>query len=553
MPDRILPLKSTMQDDQLSLATLLEHATRWHGDSAEVATWSPGGTTRMSFAELGRDAARLANALAGLGVRPGDRVGTFEWNNNEHMTAYVAIPAMGAVLHTINIRLFPEQISFIANHAEDEVIIVDGSLIPQLNAALGDVRTVQHIIVVSGDPAQVEAPTGTVVHEYRDMLDAQPDTYPWPDIDERAAAAACYTSGTTGDPKGVMYSHRSIWLHSTQVCASYGMGVGPDDTVLPIVPMFHAMSWGIPFAALMAGASIIMPDRFLQAQPLTALMAQERPTVTAAVPTVWISVLQHLDANPQDVTHLRHVIVGGSAVPPTLAHAFQERHGVQIVQAWGMTETSPLATLAWPPRGTVGEQAWAYRYTQGRVLPGLQARLVDDLGAPAPADGEAIGEVELRGPWIAGAYYSPAGAPPVGADKFVDGWLRTGDIGKLSPDGYLTLVDRAKDVIKSGGEWISSVDLENAVMAHPGVLEALAFGVPDPRWDERPLVAVVRQPGATVTVAELREHLAGTFAKWQIPDKWVFLDELPKTSVGKFDKKVLRARHAEGNLDVVAE
>ncbi|MFD9828140.1 long-chain fatty acid--CoA ligase [Tsukamurella tyrosinosolvens] len=552
MSERILPLTSTMQDEHLSLATLLRHATTWYADAAEVATWTPEKTTRMSFGEMGREAARLANALKALGVVPGDRVGTFQWNNNEHMTAYVAIPAMGSVLHTINIRLFPDQITYIANHAADRVIITDGSLIPQLNAAIGGMTTIEHVIVVDGNKDEVEAPAGVQLHDYRDLLDAQADEYDWPEIDERAAAAACYTSGTTGDPKGVMYSHRSIWLHSTAVCASYGLGMGPNDTVLPIVPMFHAMSWGTPFGALMSGASLILPDRYLQPEPMARLLAEEKPTISAAVPAVWIGIVNHLDAHPQDISHLRHIACGGSAVPLSLAKAL-DRHGVQIVQAWGMTETSPLASIAWPPRGVTGEAAWAYRNTQGRFFPGVQGRLVDDLGEVVPADGETQGEVQVRGPWVTGSYYSPEGSAPVGPDKFEGGWLRTGDIGKLSADGYVTLVDRSKDVIKSGGEWISSVELENEVMAHAAVLEAVAIGVPDPKWDERPLVAVVLQPGAEVTIAELQEHLAGKFAKWQIPDNWAFIAEVPKTSVGKFDKKVLRAQYAAGDLSVVQE
>ncbi|MFC7752067.1 fatty acid--CoA ligase [Tsukamurella soli] len=543
-------MQSTMQDEQMSLATLLEYGTGWHGD-ATVATWSDTGTRRITFSDLGREAARLANALRSLGVKPGDRVATFMWNNTEHMTAYAGIPAMGAVLHTLNIRLFPEQATFIANHAADKVIIADHSVLPQLNAALPGMTTVRHIVVTNGDPAGVDAPHGVEVHDYRQLLDAQPDSYAWPDIDERAAAAACYTSGTTGDPKGVVYSHRSIWLHSLQVCASYGMGVSPTDTVLPIVPMFHAMSWGIPYATLMAGASVVMPDRFLQPEYVLRLLAEERPTFAAAVPAVWIGVLQRLDAVPQDISHLRHVVVGGSAVPPSLMRAFSERHGVDIIQAWGMTEISPLATLAWAPRGADADEAWRYRYTQGRFLPGIRARLVDADDRLVPPDGESLGEIEIRGPWATASYYTPDESKPVGADKFDDGWLRTGDIGKVTPNGYLTLVDRSKDVIKSGGEWISSVDLENEVMAHPDVLEAAAIGIPDAKWDERPLVAVVVREGAAPSVAALREHLATKFAKWQIPDSWSFVDAVPKTSVGKFDKKVLRARYADGGLVVV--
>jgi fatty-acyl-CoA synthase len=537
---------STMQDGPLSLANLLRHGTRTHADST-VATWTGSGVRRSTYAEVGRRSAQLAHALRGLGITGDQRVGTFMWNNNEHLEAYLAIPAMGAVLHTLNIRLFPEQLVFVVDHAEDHVVIVDGTLVPLFAKQLPKMKTVRHVIVANGDAASLQAPEGVQVHSYDELLAGQPEEYDWPVVDEHSAAAMCYTSGTTGDPKGVVYSHRSIWLHSMQVCMSDSMTLAQSDTSLAIVPMFHAMSWGLPYAALMVGASLLMPDRFLQPGPIAEMLAAEKPTFAAAVPTIWQGLLQHLEAEPQDISHLREVVVGGSAAPPSLMHAFEEKFGVPVLHAWGMTETSPLGSVARPPVAATGEQAWRYRYTQGRFPASVQARLIADSGEEMPWDGESVGELEVRGPWIAASYY---GGSDVDPDKFHDGWLRTGDVGTITPDGFLTLTDRAKDVIKSGGEWISSVDLENAVMAHPAVAEAAVIGVPDEKWDERPLVAVVVKEGERVTPQELRDFLTEKVAKWQLPENWTFVDEVPKTSVGKFDKKRLRAIHSQGQLDI---
>ncbi|RSN53774.1 long-chain fatty acid--CoA ligase [Amycolatopsis sp. WAC 04182] len=540
---------STMQDGQLSLGRLLRHGTTVHSES-EVITWTGSEARRETYGELGKHAARLANALRSLGITGDQRVGTFMWNNAEHMAAYLAIPAMGAVLHTLNIRLFPEQLVFVANHAEDQVVIVDGTLIPLLAKQLPELKTVRHVIVANGDASALTAPDGVQVHSYAELLSGQPDTFDWPDVDERSAAAMCYTSGTTGDPKGVAYSHRSIWLHSMQVTMSDSMRLAQHDKALAIVPMFHAMAWGMPYAAMMVGASLLMPDRFLQPAPIAQMLEAEKPTFAGAVPTIWQGLLSHLDANPQDISHLREVVVGGSAAPPSLMHAFEDRYGVPILHAWGMTETSPLGSVARPPAAATGEKAWEYRYTQGRFPASVSARLIGDNGEELPWDNESVGELEVQGPWIAASYYSGTSGDEPDPEKFHDGWLRTGDVGKISPDGYLTLTDRAKDVIKSGGEWISSVDLENQVMAHPAVAEAAVVGIPDEKWDERPLVAVVLKEGQNVTAEELREFLSDKVAKWQLPENWTFVDEVPKTSVGKFDKKRLRAFHSEGKLDI---
>jgi fatty-acyl-CoA synthase len=535
---------STMQDGPLSISQLVRYGTSVHGGS-EVVTWTGETGRRTTYAELGVEAARLAGGLRALGITGDQRVGTFMWNNKEHLAAYLAVPATGAVLHPLNIRLFPDQLTYVANHAEDEVVLLDASLVPLFNPLLPKLDTVRHVIVVGGDPAAVAAPDGVNVHDYADLLAAQEDSFDWVEVDERSAAAMCYTSGTTGNPKGVVYSHRSIWLHSMQVCMTDGMGLAQADRMLVIVPMFHAMAWGLPYASMMVGASLVMPDRFLQPAPIADMMAAEQPTMAGAVPTIWQGLLSHLDGHPQDVSSLRNVVVGGSACPPSLMHAFHERHGVHITHAWGMTETSPLASLANPPGWATGEDIWRYRYTQGRLVASVEGRLIGPDGEVVPRDGESVGEVEVRGPWVTGSYYLVDDP-----EKFDDGWLRTGDVGSMTPDGYLRLTDRSKDVIKSGGEWISSVDLENHVMAHPAVAEAAVIGVPDEKWDERPLVAVVLREDVKVTPEELRDFLTDRIAHWQLPENWAFIEEVPKTSVGKFDKKRLRSAHADGRLDV---
>ncbi|GAB4009933.1 fatty acid--CoA ligase [Nocardioides ultimimeridianus] len=541
---------STMQDEPLSLARLLLHAAEAHGDST-VTTWTGSTGRSTSFATLVERSCRVAHALRGLGVGPFDRVATFMWNNSEHMEIYTAVPAMGAVLHALNIRLAADQLTFIANHAEDRVVFVDGSLIMSFAPLLPQLATVRHVVVVNGDPASLDAPAGVTVHAYEELLSGGGTTYDFPLLDERSAAAMCYTSGTTGNPKGVVYSHRSLYLHAMYATTPAALGLSSSDTCLAIVPMFHVNSWSLPNAALLSGASLLLPDQYLQAEPLLAFMAEGRPTCAAAVPTIWTGVLTRLEQHPQDITHLRDVVVGGAPVPPAMMRSFEEQQGVKILHAWGMTETSSLATVAHPPAHATGEEAWRYRITQGQFPSLVRHRLVDDAGNVVPHDDQALGEVQVRGPWITGAYYSPEG-PVADPGSFDDGWLRTGDVGRISPDGYLTLVDRAKDVIKSGGEWISSVELENDVMAHPAVAEAAVFAVPDEKWDERPCVAVVLRAGAEADATVLRSHLARTWAKWQLPDHWAFIAEVPRTSVGKFDKRALRRQYAAGELHVVA-
>ncbi|MEZ0092843.1 long-chain fatty acid--CoA ligase [Streptacidiphilus sp. EB129] len=549
---------STMQDVPLTVGRILAHGSTIHGRST-VTTWDGQKAVPRSFAEVGARAAQLAHALRDeLGVTGDQRVATLMWNNTEHQEAYLAIPSMGAVLHTLNLRLPPQQLAFIINHAADHTILVNSSLLPLLAPLLPQLRpTLRHIVLVgdAGDAAaaQLDGFAGTV-HHYEELIADRPTSFPFPmDLDERSAAALCYTSGTTGDPKGVAYSHRSMYLHCMQVVSAESFAFTDADLILPVVPMFHVNAWGIPYAAFMVGASLLMPDRYLQPQPLATMITAERPTFSAAVPTIWTGLLGELDANPgrYDVSTLRRVVIGGSACPPSLMKAFEERHGITLIHAWGMTETSPLGSVSLPPGGLSAEEAWPYRLTQGRFPASVQVRVIGPDGTPMPHDGSSAGEIEVRGPWIAAAYYGGAGNPPELGEKFSpDGWLRTGDVGTVSEDGYLTLTDRSKDVIKSGGEWISSVELENELMAHPDVLEAAVVAVPDERWGERPLATVVLRPGAQAGFAELRAFLAGRIAHWQLPERWSVVESVPKTSVGKFDKKVIRREYAEGALDV---
>ena len=551
-------MRSTMQDDQLTIGAVRRHVVDVHPDG-EAVTATADGVRSRSYAEVGERTARLANALRALGVDGDQRVATFQWNNVEHLEAYLAVPSMGAVLHTLNIRLFPEQLVYVANHAEDHVVIVDDSLVGLLAPHLGQMTTVQHVVVAGPEAADADLDAlrvgGTQVHLYEDLLAEQPAEFEWPELDERDAAAMCYTSGTTGNPKGVVYSHRSAYLHSMAVCGGNVSGLSFEDRVLPIVPMFHANAWGLPYSALMSGATLCLPDRWLQAEPLVRFVSETRPTLSGAVPTVWNDVLHHLDAHPGvALDSLRLVLCGGSAVPVALQQALQERHGIVLRQAWGMTETSPVASAGLPPVGCSEEEHWRYRGNQGRLMCGVSARIVADDHTVLPRDGQSVGELQVRGPWVTAAYYRPeAGEREDAEAKFDDGWLRTGDVGHLDELGYITLTDRAKDVIKSGGEWISSVDLENALMAHDAVLEAAVVAIPDEKWQERPLASVVVRDGASVTVEELRDFLAQDFARWQLPDAWTFIDEVPRTSVGKFDKKVLRRRFADGELTVEGE
>ncbi len=493
----------------------------------EVVTVTTSGIERSTLGQVVQRARRLASALRDLGIRPGDRVATFGWNSQRHLELYLAVPSMGAVLHTLNIRLFDEDLHYIVSHAEDRMIFLDASTAARMPRFDG----VEHEVVM---PDADAARDGALAYE--ELIASGDPGFEFPDIDENAAAAMCYTSGTTGRPKGVVYSHRSTVLHSIIVNQADGAGLRERDTVLPIVPMFHANAWGMPYAATMAGSKLVLPGPKMDPADLAKLIEDEQVTVSAAVPTIWQGIAQ-LDPAP-NMSSLDRIMCGGSAVPESLIRTYDERFGVQIIQAWGMTETSPMASISRPPvagPAPGSDEAYALRASQGRIVPLVEFRIDEDSG----------GELQVRGSTIASSYYND----PSGAEKFTDdGWLRTGDVAELQEGAFIKLVDRTKDLIKSGGEWISSVELENAIMAHPDVLEAAVVAMADERWSERPCACVVKQAGSDLDAEVLREFLSTRVAKWWLPDRVVFIDEVPKTSVGKFDKKVLRAQLADGAL-----
>ena len=526
----------TMQDFPLTLTMLFRHGAKIHAGS-EVVSYHADRVNRATFAQVARRTEQLAAAFKRLGIGAGDRVGTFCWNHQQNLEAYWAIPCMGAVNHTLNIRLFPEQLAYVINHATDRVIIVDDILIPVLQKVVPELKTVERYIVVGQNDRSLPNSVS-----FEELIAAEKPGFDWPELEERSAAAMCYTSGTTGNPKGVVYTHRSTFIHTFAAGQAANLGVSEHDRLLLIPPMFHANAWGLPYLGWMCGADMIMPGRFLQAEPLCRMIATERPTMTSAVPTILNDILRYSETHTVDLSSLRLMTCGGSAVPRALIEKYKERFGIKVIQGWGMTETSPMAALALPPRGTPAEREVDYLAKTGRVVAGVEMRLSDGEGI-LPWDGKAVGEIEVRGPWITGSYFGED-TP----EKFHDGWLRTGDVGTIDETGFVQISDRAKDVIKSGGEWISSVDLEGQLMAHPDVIEAGVIGVPDERWDERPLACVVLKPGSKSTIDDLRTFLASRVAKWWVPERWAIVPEIPKTSVGKFDKKVLRARFKEGSL-----
>ncbi len=535
-------LAGRMMDFPLTLTHFVERASRFFPESRVVSRRADRSLHRISYAMLLARVRKLANALVAMGVRPGDRVATLAWNHHRHLELYLAVPAVGAVIHTLNLRLHPTELAYIARHAEDKYVFADATLLPLLAKFRADVPHIRKVVVLhdEGDPP---VPAGDL--DYEALLAPHPESFDFPTLDENAASMICYTSGTTGNPKGVVYSHRSMVLHTLVANTADAIAVGERDTVMPVVPMFHAAAWGLPYAAVMAGANMVMPGPHLDPRSILELMQDERVTVAAGVPTIWLGMLALLDAEKGkwDLGHVRTTVIGGAAAPPALIQGFQERHGVTITHAWGMTETNPLGTLARVKSHLLGDPARELRVraTQGYAVPFVEQRHVDEDGKILPWDGRTMGELEVRGPWVAKAYFSDEGT-----DRFTaDGWFKTGDVVTIDSEGYVKITDRSKDVIKSGGEWISSVQLENALMSHPAVLEAAVFAGRDPKWDERPIAAIVLKPGLTASEQELRAHLEGSVAKFWLPDAFVFVDQIPRTSTGKFLKSKLRAEYGD--------
>jgi len=530
-------MRGLMMDYPLTLTHFLERANDLF-PKKEIITRIPTGLHRYTYADLHERARRLANALRTLGVKPGERVATFAWNSFRHLELYLTVPSSGAVLHTLNIRLFPEQVVFIVNHAEDAVIFIDDSLLSALEPLAPQFKSVRAYVVMGDGP--LPQTTLRNVHRYEDLLAAASPQYDFPELDENTAAGMCYTSGTTGNPKGVAYSHRALVLQSLAQAATDAFGLCEADILLPVVPMFHANAWGLPFTATMVGASQVYPGAQPTPKDIAQLIHDLRVTITGGVPTVLIGLLGVLEQHQYDLSSLRCVPCGGSAVPQSLIEQF-DKLGVNVVQAWGMTETAPLATLA-RPRSAM--RTWskrdqlAVRAKQGSAVPFIEMRVVGENGEELPRDGKSVGELEVRGPWVVGEYYND----PRSGDAFHEGWFRTGDIASLDADGFMQISDRVKDVIKSGGEWISSVELENEIMAHPHVLEAAVVGLAHERWQERPLACVVLKPGVALTKADVLEHLKARVAKWWLPEDVIFIETLPKTSVGKIAKRELRER-----------
>jgi acyl-CoA synthetase (AMP-forming)/AMP-acid ligase II len=536
----------TMQKTPLLLHRLMERGP-WIFPDEEIVTRTADGTHRLTYAELGRRSHRLAHALAAHGIKVGDRVGSFCWNSYRHLEMYYAVPSMGAVLHTLNIRLSDTDLEYIINHADDRLIFVDADLLPLLEKLAGRMPSVERIVVCAEAPGwQTSLPNAI---DYEDFIAGQPETYAWPDIDENSPMGLCYTSGTTGNPKGVMYTHRSTYLHTITTAMTDAIGLSAMDSFLGIVPMFHAMAWGQPFTATMLGAKQVMPHRFMDAASLLDLMANEEVTISAGVPTIWQGVKAALEAEPGrwDISALTRMTCGGSAPPPSLIRWYWDTCGVEMIQGWGMTETNPLGTVSRrmakrSDRKLSEDQRIANIAKAGLLMPGLEMEIVDENWQPVPHDGTSVGELLIRGPWIAAEYYND---PQPG--KFHDGWLVTGDVAAIDPEQYLLIADRSKDLIKSGGEWISSVDLENHIVGLAGVAQAAVVAQPHPKWDERPVALVVLSPGAPVSTEQVLAHCASKFARWQLPDDVLFVEALPLTSTGKLDKKRVRAELAESD------
>ena len=539
-------LSGLMMDYHLTLDRILEHGNRLYPDKKIKTALPDGDLHEYTYRDFYRRVKRLCNALVGLGVEPGDRVGTFAWNNYQHVELYFGAPGAGAVVHTLNIRLFPEQLAYIINHAEDKVIFVDATLLPLIEPLAEQIGAVEHFVLFNTPSDGLETKLPGRIHHYEELMAAAADEFDWRVEDENQAMGLCYTSGTTGNPKGALYSHRSMYLHTMGVCQAASVGLTESDVVMPVVPQFHAMAWGLPYAAVNTGATMILPGPHLQPAALAALIEEERVTVAAGVPTIWNGLYHDLKKTRRDISCIRALVVGGAAMPRSLIKAYERELDVNVVHAWGMTEMSPLGTvskLLSHHRQLPEEQRWDVKARQGYPIAGVEMRIVDDSGAELRWDGATMGELQVRGPWVVRDYYKLDGS----SDSFTsDGWLRTGDVVTISEDGFMTITDRTKDLVKSGGEWISSVELENLLMAHPEVLEAAVVAIAHERWQERPLAVVVPIDAAgSLSADQLRGFLEPQVARWWLPDEYVFVDEIPKTSTGKFDKKALRQRYSD--------
>lgn len=528
-----------MQDRPLLISSLIEHAARYHPDVEIVSRTCEGPIVRTNWHALARRVARLANALRRLGIRPGDRVASLAWNTHRHVELYFAVSGIGAVLNTVNPRLFPEQIDYIVNHAENRILFYDITFAETVASLRPKLSGVEHFVALT-DAANMPAQTAAAT-AYEDLIAGEADTIDWPQFDERTASSLCYTSGTTGNPKGVLYSHRSTILHSFMVCTADGFALSSNDSVMLVVPLFHVNAWGIPYASAMCGAKLVLPGPKLDGRSLFELAVAERCTFSLGVPTVWLGFFQHIDANPgidTSALQLKRVVVGGSAAPRAIIERFRAL-GVFVIHAWGMSETSPVATVGnlLPKHAGLPEKDQVdVQVRQGRVVYGVELKIVDENHQPLPQDGSVAGDLYVRGPWVTSGYFKGVGGDMLDAD----GWFPTGDVAKIDRDGYVVLTDRSKDVIKSGGEWISSIDLENAAVAHPAVQEAAVIGLPHPKWQERPLLVVVRKAGASAGRDEILGFLAERVAKWWLPGDVVFVDDLPHTATGKLQKTKLR-------------
>lgn len=540
-------MQGLMMNYQLTMDRILEYANRMFPHK-QIATMLPNGSMhRYTYADMYKRVKRLSKALVKLGIEPGDRVGTFAWNHYQHMELYYAIPGAGAVCHTLNIRLFPEQLSYIVDHAEDQIVFIDATLLPLYERVAHQITSVKHYVLLNA-PKGTETKLRNVLY-YEDLIADSDDDFEWLSTDENMAMGLCYTSGTTGHPKGALYSHRSMYLHTLGENQAAALGMRESDVVLPVVPQFHAMAWGLPYACAMAGSDVVMPGPHLKPEPLAMMIEQEKVTIAAGVPTIWTALYHELKQNPRDISSLRALIVGGSAMPRSLIKAFESELNVSVLHAWGMTELSPLGTvsiLQGHHEALSDEEKWDIKAKQGYPICGVEMRIVDAVGKELPWDGKQMGELQVRGPWIISQYFKRDVTDDYMTD---DGWFRTGDVSTIDPHGIMTITDRTKDLVKSGGEWISSVELENVLMGHPKVMEAAVIAIPDDKWAERPLAAVVpTKDGYDVTADELKAYLATKVAKFWIPEDFVFITEIPKTSVGKFSKATLRKMYADGHL-----